>query len=346
VGGDAYPEWVRSALLTCLLASLAASAALVACAPEFQGETDGFDRGEASAAPRSDGGSNPGSSSGGTTPPRDGGNALLPDGAVADTGTPSEPPCDPQKGVGEIVDVPGLVNASDYRAEARLSLDELHVVFTQVRDPNAQNYVHDLYVASRATRNDAFGNIKPVPFTSNVFTAALGTDGLSLYFTPKDAGPNNGVQYTTRATGDADFAAPSVVAGVPQYSYDPFVTADGRLLFAIYPDAAPATIQSATLAGGTISGMQTLFGVAGTDVDYASLSSDGTELFYTAYQGSNADAAFRRATRQGDGSYAGATALGGLDEQNQEVTWVSPDACRVYMTDWRGYTLRMAKRLP
>ena len=337
---------MRSVLIPCLVASLGVSAALAACAKPFEAGDDTFDRGEASAAPpRTDGG-NTGSSSGGSKNPRDGGETLLPDGGTdSDSGVPVEVPCDPTKGVGEVVDVPGLASASALRAEARLSLDELQIVFTQVRDRNAQQFVWDLYTASRASKTAPFENIQPVPTGQNAFTGALGLDGLSLYFTPHDATAANGLQVTTRTAGGA-FTGATVLAGMPAYSYDPFVTNDGRLLFAAYPDHNPSTIQAAALSGASISGPQTIFAVAGMDVDYASLSIDGTELFYTTYLPPDGNAVFRRATRQGDGSYAGAAALAGLDEQNQEVTWVSADACRVYMTDWRGDLLRMGKRLP
>lgn len=328
------------------MAAPLALAVFGACAAPYQGEDDAFDRGEASAAPpRKDGGG--GGATGGSSGsrPGDGGGPLLPDADTPDSG-PVAVACDPGKGVGAIVDVPGLVNASDLRAEARFSADELHVVFTQVRNPQGDNFVHDIYTASRTARDQPFGQPKAVAIAQNVFNASLSPDGLTLYFTPKNAGLLNGLQVATRATPDADFGAATVLGGAPQGSYDPFATTDGRLLFSQYPQEAPSTIQVATVVGGSLTGIGTFFGVSNTDVDYPSLSSDGVELFYTAYVGQSFDAVFRRATRQGDGSYAGATALGGLDEVNQEVTWVSADACRVYMTDWRGYQLRMAVRLP
>lgn len=337
---------MRSALIPCIVASLALGVAIAACATPFEGGDDTFHRGGArTAPPRTDASTNAGSSGGGTKTPRDGGGEPWSDGGENDAGVALPPTCDPSHGVGEIIDVPGLASASAVRAEARLSADELNVVFAQVRDPAAAQFVWDLYTASRPSTTEPFGTIQLVSTTQTAFSGSLSPDGLSLYFTPFNVDGANGLQVTTRAAGGA-FAGAAIVAGSPPDSYAPFATSDGRLLFAAYSQNAPALIRAATLSGAGLSNLQTLLGVAGLDVDYPSLSSDATELFYTVFTEPDHRPAYRRATRLADESYAGAAALAGLDELNQEVTWVSADACRLYMTDWRGNLLRVGQRLP
>lgn len=313
-----------------------------ACAPQYEGEDQLVDRGEANTIPPRDAGGRGGGSSSGSLPPRDSGNTPSLDGAIEDAGSQPSGPCDPSKGIGPLGDMPGLVN-TDYRTGARLTPDELEVVFLQVRNPEAESSPYDGYVASRATLGQPFGAPRKIDAIGAVFNVSLGADGLSLYFTPRDTNGANGVQISTRAARDAMFAGAAVVSGVPGWSYSPFVTADGALLFSQYPESSPSTILRGALAGGGIGAASPFFAAGGNDIDYPTLSSDGTELFYSEYL-APPNGAFRRAVRSG-GSFV-PTPLPGIDDANHEVTWVSADACRVYVTDWRSYTLKVAQRLP
>ncbi len=313
--------------------------ALAACAKPFESGEDGFQRGGASPARAQGDGGSAGSSGGSTPPSRDGG-VRPPVGPDAG----SQPPCDPSKGVGEVIDVAGLASASATRAQARLSSDELHVVFAQILDPSVTPVRWDLYTASRASVSEPFAGIEPVTSAATAFTGSLSADGLSLYFTPFPASDSTGLQLATRAAGGA-FTGASILTGGPKYAYDPFASIDGRLLFTVYPDRAPSMIQAAALSGGALGPAQTLLVLPELDIGNAALSSDGAELFYAVFPLTQGPPKYRRATRQPDGSYAGVAALAGLDESNQEPTWVSADACRVYMTDWRGGLLRVGMRL-
>lgn len=333
---------MRSALVLALLGGLYACFVAGACAARFEGEDELIDRGEANTPASGRDGGGRSSSSSGALPPRDSG-AEPPTEAGADTGAPPEGPCDPTHGVGPLAPMPGLVNQSDYRTGARLTPDELHAAFLQVRNPADNQSPYDAYVASRATRNEPFGAPQKVNPAAPAHSVSLGTDGLSLYFTPVNPNGSNGVQITTRPSLDAAFAGTSNVSGVPGWSYSPFATADGALLFSQYPESSAATILRGTVVGANLSGVSPLFGAGNNnDVDYPTLSSDGTELFYTEYV--PGDVVFRRAVRAGT-SYV-PTPMAGLDQTLHEVTWVSADACRVYVTDWRAYTLQVAQRLP
>jgi len=328
---------VRSVLLIALGSGLYAAFVAGACASPYQGQdTELVDRSEANAPIGRDGA--PSGSSSGAIPGTEAG--------AGETGTeqpPGEGPCDSSHGVGALEDVAGLVSA-DYRMGARLSEDELHVVFLQVRDRAAEGSPTDAYVASRASKTAPFDAPQKVNAAAASIVVSLSPDALSMYFTPHRPTGNDGVQITTRSSRDAMFVGAAAVAGVPAYSYSPFATAAGTLLFAQFPDSAASTILQAPVSGMGVGGAEALFGLGSNDVDFPTLSSDGAELFYTEYL-QPSGGAYRRATRAGGGAFA-PVPLPGLDESLHEVTWVSADACRLYVTDWRSYTLQVARRLP
>lgn len=270
----------------------------------------------------------------GTSPPRDaGGDASEPSAA-----------CDPSHGVGPLLDMPGLVNATDYRTGARLTPDELEVVFLQVRNPSDNQSPYDAYLASRGASSEPFGAPRRIESALGVYAISISADGLSMYYTPQGATGQNGLMVTTRASRDAEFAGNVVVRGAPEWSYSPFATADGALLFSQYPAQSPSSIMRGVLGNGVVSASSQLFFTGQYDIDFPTLSSDGVELFYSEYL-SESDGAFRRAVREG-AAFLPAALPSGIDEKQHEVTWVSADACRIYVTDWRAATLKVAQRLP
>ncbi|RYG86538.1 hypothetical protein EON77_03625, partial [bacterium] len=222
---------MRSVLLIALGSGLYAAFVAGACASPYQGQdTELVDRSEANAPIGRDGA--PSGSSSGAIPGTEAG--------AGETGTeqpPGEGPCDPTHGVGALEDVAGLVSA-DYRMGARLSEDELHVVFLQVRDRGAEGSPTDAYVASRASKTGPFETPQKVNAAAASIVVSLSPDALSMYFTPNRPTGNDGVQITTRASRDAMFGGAAAVAGVPAYSYSPFATTAGTLLFAQFPHSA------------------------------------------------------------------------------------------------------------
>lgn len=326
--------WSRLAVLAGP-GALGAFLVLGACADEFQPTDSRIDQGEArtrkpadaSSSSSGSGGTSSGGSSGESPPPIDSG---------ASSGSPPAT-CDLQKGVDAPFDMPGLVGA-DYRQHARLTPDELQVAFLQKRNPAQEGSLYDAYLAVRSSVEQPFGAPSPIANAAGVWAMSFSNDGLTLYLTSNADEPH--IRSITRPALDQPFGEQRRITGVPEYSYSPFVTADDQLLFAYYPENPPSLLYSGALQGNSVSS-PTLFYDGGGEIDYPALSADGNELFY-GHIDSERNATYRRAVRQGEGWIE--SPMPGLLADTHEVTWISRDGCRVYLTNWRSLTLQQANR--
>ncbi len=130
------------------------------------------------------------------------------------------------------------VNSSAGDAKPSISADGLELFFESQRSVGAGG--HDLWVTTRATTDDDWGN--PVNLGPTVNSSAydcypsISSDGLSLYFTSKRPGGSGGndLWATTRRTRDDPWEPPVNLGPTVNSSYSdatPCISADGSTLF-------------------------------------------------------------------------------------------------------------------
>jgi len=141
---------------------------------------------------------------------------------------------------GEPVNLGRPINTPAGEWGVSISYDGLSLYF-DTRQSSTTNAVNDLWVATRATIDDDWGN--PVSLGSTVnsgaddYVPSISADGLALYFT---SGPGRGgygnydLWVTMRETTDDPWGEP-VNLGLPvnssDYDLDPGISSDGRMLF-------------------------------------------------------------------------------------------------------------------
>ncbi|MCU0612715.1 MAG: hypothetical protein MUE60_13130 [Candidatus Eisenbacteria bacterium] len=104
------------------------------------------------------------------------------------------------------------VNGAYSEMDPSISSDGLSLHFASYRDMNSSGIVFDLYVTTRPTKNDPWGNAvrlpAPIPFTGNQFTPFLSPDGLSLYFSQSSNSRAYDVYVSRRASLTAPWETP------------------------------------------------------------------------------------------------------------------------------------------
>jgi hypothetical protein len=100
------------------------------------------------------------------------------------------------------------VNSEYSEVDPSISSDGLSLYFASYRDMNSSGIVFDLYVTTRPTKNDPWGNAvrlpAPIPIVGNQFTPFISPEGLSLYFSQSP----NSVAYDVYVSRRASLAAP------------------------------------------------------------------------------------------------------------------------------------------
>jgi Tol biopolymer transport system component len=250
--------------------------------------------------------------------------------------------CDLTQPFGNIREVDGL-NTADDEGSPSFSPDELTVYFFSNRQsPGSAD--NDAYVATRATRDSAFGIAAPFAVINSGADERggyLAADQLSLFY-HSSGGASYDLYVTTRANTGAVFDPPVPLgAGVntDAIESDPYITPDGETLYFGRDDGTAGGIFRAS-AGPT--GFGTATAVSELNGAYAGspvLSADGTTIFFISDRaggvgGVDIWTATRAAATGTFGAITNVTELNSTDFEHP--SWLSADGCRIYFTSRRA----------
>ncbi|HSR95939.1 MAG TPA: hypothetical protein VLM79_02660 [Kofleriaceae bacterium] len=246
--------------------------------------------------------------------------------------------CSPTAMFGRRTTVASLSSPNN-EEQAALSPDELTMFFS--RDDG--NGAFDIFEAKRASATGAFDSGTPVP---GVNTSAeeraprVTADGLTMYATTR-ATPNGQfrVAAATRASTDGMFGALQPVPGIngTTNDSDPWISADGRVLYFSSDRTGNYGLYRSTQTGGVFSAPEL---VRGTNLDtpYMELAPVLTEDELTLYFASSRPnlgsvdvfEATRATAQDPFGEPVNLTEINGV---NGDVpSWVSADNCQLYVT--------------
>jgi Tol biopolymer transport system component len=221
-----------------------------------------------------------------------------------------------------------------------LSPDELTIYFDSTRTGTLGGY--DIFMATRASRDDEFGNVTPVMGVNDSGSQRnpmVTADGLTMYALIGTA-PDYKIGRATRASTSASFGPLVAVPELDSTANDEpnSILPDGS---AIYFDSNRSGTYKIYRAPKTATGFGTPLPVSGADLNGAAnddggvISADELTLFFTSDRpggvGSNDIwVATRATTADGFGEPVDVQALNttGLDG----VQWLSADGCVVYIS--------------
>jgi hypothetical protein len=221
----------------------------------------------------------------------------------------------------------------------RLTEDELTIVFDSYRDRDRH-----IYVATRASRADAFGTASPMDGVNAAGHwdgfPAMTRDRLTIYFETTRNGPYQVVR-ATRPNTLVGFSAIEVVANVNlEQEGQPAITSDGGTLYfvRVANNRAGVFVAQRRQDGG----FDTPLPVTGIGAPYSENQSpvpaaDDLTLYFTSYrQGDGAkgdwDIWMARRAARGD-TWSTPVNVQELNTAGEErPSWVSPDGCRLYFS--------------
>jgi Tol biopolymer transport system component len=252
--------------------------------------------------------------------------------------------CDPTKPFGAPVALDAL-NTSSTEDGASLSPDERTIYFGSDRPGGTGK--SDLYVATRASRDDFFGGpvaIAGVNTAGNETWPSVTGNGLILY-AGTDGTPFD-IAVATRSSTGASFGALAPVAALDNSApaqglglEDPYILEDGS---AIYFDNRADLYRAAHNAGGSFDAPVLVPGASiNTSAAEQTVVVSPDEL--TLYFGSNRTGgmgmfdiyvATRGTTSDAFGTPTELAALGSA--ANEWPTWISPDGCVLYFESDRA----------
>jgi Tol biopolymer transport system component len=273
-----------------------------------------------------------------------GGGGHKPDAAI-DAG----PRCDPNAAFGAPVAVAGLDTNLDDQG-ARLTPDELTVVFARSR----ANGTSDLYLATRATIGDPFGApelLGSVNSVNSELWPTLSPDALLMLFDSDRATTKFHVFVTRRTAADATFGPPTASVALADGDDQPML-ANGAALYFTSSTRAGLGIGDiwrvdidSTGAAGTPAAV---IGDVNSAADETAPAVTADERTIAFARGGDIYLATRSSAADGFGT---ATAIAGLADPavREAPTWISPDACHLYLQSdapggMGGIDLYMASR--
>lgn len=200
---------------------------------------------------------------------------------------------------------------------------------------------YDLFTTTRAAADASFGSLVPLSGPVNTSlderTPVVAADNLSLYYY---ASANKGMYAASRTNVSAGFGAGAAVA-TPLASATPYeavtwISADGLTIYisSARDDGVNAHIMTATRASTSVPfGAPTAAGMPNSTATEggAVLTGDQLTMYFLSTQSGNADIwrASRSTIQDGFGAATPVTELNGTSYN--QVTWVSPDGCTVYV---------------
>lgn len=256
-------------------------------------------------------------------------------GRPADSGAPKSPTCSSLTPFGAPTLLPGL-DPDRHASSPHTTPDELAIYFTST-DPDLGAQI---YRATRAKKDDPFGNVEPVPVinsASNDNDPTISSDGLTLVFHSGRSG-NNDVWWSKRDTVASAFGPPEAVPGVATANYDGqgfySVIAD-ELWFVSNRDGTYDIFRSKR-SGGAFANATPVTELNTAQDDFLPwLSADGKTIYWSSTrEGGQGGQDLYLATRADTNSAFGSPQP--LSELNTAVTEqagsLSLDNCRIYFS--------------
>jgi dipeptidyl aminopeptidase/acylaminoacyl peptidase len=248
------------------------------------------------------------------------------------------------------------INTAGAEFNAWLSPDELTIYYGAVAPAGIGG--QDIYVATRASRDAAFGAgvlLSGVNSADDEGKIALTADGLTAYLA---VGQPGDLYTASRASVTAAFDALTPVAGLNTAENDagPWISPDGRTIYFHSHRTRPVRIYRATRSTGPFGAPEPvgeLFSNHG-DGDPV-VSADGLSIYFASGRPGDVPrwdvwVATRSSTSDGFGA---PVAIDAVNEAGKITwpTWISPDNCRLYFSSDRtggegDYDLWVAERSP
>src|SRR4051812_4811948 len=227
--------------------------------------------------------------------------------------------------------VAGLDSTFDDQG-ARFTPDELTVVFARSRAAGTS----DLYMATRATLGDAFGDpmlLGTVNSVNSELWPTLSPDTLLMLFDSDRATTKFHVFATKRASADATFGPPAASVALADGDAEPllanaaalYFTSSARMglgmgdIYRVDIDSTGATGTPAAVIGDVNSAADEAAPAVTADERVMAFARDGD--VYLASRSSPAD------------GFGTAAAIAGLADPaaHETPTWISPDGCHLYV---------------
>jgi len=197
---------------------------------------------------------------------------------------------------GNPVNLGPTINSPDNDWGPSISSDGLSLYF-DIRQTGASSAIDDIWVATRATTDDDWGNLVSLGPTVNSSSddcyQSISADELALYFSSNRSGGygNYDLWVTTRETTDEDWGTPvnlGPTVNSSAYEVDTSISADGRMLFFAsdrsggYGGAADIWVTSRATTNDPWGEPVNLGPIINSSAseDYPNVSADGSTLFF------------------------------------------------------------------
>jgi Tol biopolymer transport system component len=231
--------------------------------------------------------------------------------------------------------VPGIDTASD-EITASFSPDELTAYVRAVPSFDGGVGGHDILIATRASRSDAFGGERVLANVSTPGDDASATttgDGLRI-FTSNNSSGNYDIYVATRTTLVSDFGVPATVSGLATADdeVDPWISRDGTIIyFARSPANGNSHIYTALAPSGAFSAPTQVAELSSsTNEDLPVVSDDQLTIYFMSDRSGQRDIWMSTRAVATDG-WGAPTSVAELNTPYQELpSWLSPDKCRLY----------------
>ncbi len=258
------------------------------------------------------------------------------DNAAPDAMPDAPPRCDPSAPFAAPVPLDGLNTTLD-DATARLSPDELTIVFTR-RQTSA---LYDLYQATRASRDAAFGSVELLATVNSVNSEvwpSISLDGLTLAFDSDRGTPGMfRIYFAKRATTAERFAAATAVPELMVREVNPLLVNDHALYFTSVVRTGQG-LEDIWRAEINVNGMvgtpaAVLGGVNSPAEEVAAtLTEDELRIYFRRTVGTEPDIFTASRSTVNDG-FGASTPVPGLSvaNVNEVPSWVSADGCNLYL---------------
>ena len=238
------------------------------------------------------------------------------------------------------------LNTSALESHPRLSTDELTILFASRRTPpddDGGGPVTRVYVATRTSREAAFGAVSAVPLEVDGSAGPVGDpmldeDDLEIVFTAFRSNTAGDIFHSTRASPGQSYAPGTPIAALNTDGDEraPYLVGTGNEVWFTRKATTESTYQimrSVRLAGAfqpavVVPGLDT-----GSEGSSIAVSDDGLSIYFTSYRPGgvgSADIWFARRDSLG-APFGAATNIAELNGGGLDLPgWISRDGCRLY----------------
>ncbi|WP_394844312.1 hypothetical protein LZC95_45575 [Pendulispora brunnea] len=266
----------------------------------------------------------------------DSGESSTPDAGRDGSIIPPPPgPCDLSKDFGRPTLVPGLPTGSGKSSGARLSADELTVVYDDGKD------------LVLATRSDVASGFQTKPWlaatnsTAEDYLPWISTNGKDLYFmSNREVTTTYDLYHARRDDTGSAFGAAQKVFHLPSGNIASPYLLEGRELWLTRLDGDKQEIFRAPITGDATFGAATPVSELNDPASKnagAAVTQDGLTVYFVSTRSGAGDQDIWVATRTTDsGTFGTPTRLPGVNSSfNDSPGWISPDGCRLYLSSDR-----------